>query len=351
MDKVNILVMAPILGSDPTTILNVDDPAIRILDGNAAFLAELEAQGVHTFSPAPDLGPPQPLEERNALLAQADVLLIGYPVLREVVSRAPRLRWVHHTAAGASNFWDSDLWTSQITLTTGRGSVAPTSIAQYIIAGVLFFSQGLFDAYLDKRSGRLDRSHYQSSYIPGATMGIVGLGGIGKEVARITRLFSMRVVATRRSVQSPQQNVDGVDLLLLADQLAEMAAQCDFLAVCAQLTKETQGLINERIFASMKPASILINVARGELVDEDALIEALQRGRIRGAVLDVYQGELEGKQPRSELMGLPQVLVTPHISSSPAELKTSATELFKDNLRRFRNGEPLINVVDRSRGY
>jgi phosphoglycerate dehydrogenase-like enzyme len=131
-----------------------------------------------------------------------------------------------------------------------------------------------------------------------------------------------------------------------------MAAQSDFLAVCAQLTAETTGMIDADVIAALKPGAVLINVARGEEVDEDALVAALNRGDLRGAVLDVYDGELAGREPRRELVELPQVLLTPHISGrgDPAS-REPLRRLFTDNLRRFLAGEPLLNTVDRRRGY
>jgi len=124
----------------------------------------------------------------------------------------------------------------------------------------------------------------------------------------------MQVVATRRSVASPQRDTEGVDLLLPADQVAELAAASDFVAVCVMLTPATEKMIGAQVLAAMKPHAVLINVARGEVIDEDALIAALQTGRIAGAVLDVYAGELAGRPPRRELLEFPQVVLTPHIS-------------------------------------
>ena len=350
MRIVDVLVMAPNIGRDLSFIAEVA-PHVRVLDGNAAFAAELEAEETRATAGEPSSGILPSLEERDALLVQADVLLISHPVLKNIASRAPRLKWVHHTQAGVSNYWRSDLWESRITLTSSRGFVAPDSIAQYVITGALFFARGLYDAYLDKRTGGLDRSHYQTTRLDRTTMGIVGLGGIGKEVARLAHSLSMRVVATRRSVASPQQNVDGADLLLPANQLEEVAAQSDFLAICAALTDETDGLINRDVFRAMKPSAVFINVSRGEVVDEDDLIDALRRGKIRGAVMDVFRGELGGGQPRHELMELPQVFVTSPVSATGSNFGDAVRELFRENLRRFLNDEPLMNVVDRERGY
>ena len=136
------------------------------------------------------------------------------------------------------------------------------------------------------------------------------------------------------------------------EALTELAAASDYVAVCAQLTPETRGMIGARVFAAMRPASVLINVARGELVDEDALVAALREGRLRGALLDVYDGELDGRPPRPELVELPQVILTPHISGrGDPEGVEPAKRLFAENLRRYLDGQPLLNQVDRNRGY
>lgn len=162
----------------------------------------------------------------------------------------------------------------------------------------------------------------------------------------------MKVIATRQSVVTPQADNGGVDLLLPAADLIELAAASDYVAVCPQLTTQTRGMLGAEVFAVMKPGTVVINVARGELIDEDALVAALQEGRIRGALLDVYDGELDGRPPRRELVELPQVILTPHISAGgdPAGHK-QAKLLFADNLRRYLDGQPLRNQVDRARGY
>ena len=154
------------------------------------------------------------------------------------------------------------------------------------------------------------------------------------------------------SVTAALPDADGADLVLPAGRILEVAAESDFLVVCSQLTDETRGFINAVVFAAMKPDAVLINVARGEEVDEDALIEAVTAGRIGGAVLDVYAGELAGQPPRPELVELPQILLTPHISGSgDANVAEPLRRLFADNLRRYLDGRPLLNVVDRARGY
>jgi phosphoglycerate dehydrogenase-like enzyme len=324
------VVIAPSLGRDLQWIRDVD-PRIDVVDGNAL------AAGV---------------EGDERLLESADVVLVGYPVPQGIAGHAPHLQWVQHTQAGVSNLRGTDLWESGVILTSSRGGVAATGIAEYVLAGAYYFGRGLHEATSQKAAGQFDRSGYRLQSLTGATIGVVGLGGIGREVARLARAAGMRVLATRRSVITRGHDTDGVDLLLPAGELTELAAASGYVAVCAQLTPETRGMIGAGVFAAMRPGSVLINVARGELVDEDALVAALQEGRIRGALLDVYDGELDGRPPRPELVELPQVVLTPHISGrGDPEGVEPAKRLFAENLRRYLDGRALLNRVDRSLGY
>jgi phosphoglycerate dehydrogenase-like enzyme len=327
--------MAPILGADLSYVTDVD-PRVRALDANQA------AGRRPALAPA-DVG---------GLLAAADVLLVGYPVPGGLAALGPRLAWAHHTQAGVSNLAGSDLWAAPVTLTTSRGVVGATAIAEYVLAAASHFARGLQEGTRQKRDGVFTTDGYELVSLRGATMGVLGLGGIGREVARLARAAGMRVIGTRRSAAAPAADTDGADLVLPARQILQVAAESDFLAVCSQLTPETRGLVDDRVFAAMKPGAVLINIARGEEVDEDALISAVTSGRIRGAVLDVYDGELAGRPPRPELLDLPQILLTPHISArGDAGLADPIRALFAENLRRFLDGLPLLNVVDRDRGY
>jgi phosphoglycerate dehydrogenase-like enzyme len=341
MDEVNVAVIAPILGRDLSFVSEVD-PRVRVFDANFA-------------APGRRAGPYRPAHGGRPLagiLAQAEVLLVGYPVPEGLAARCPRLAWAHHTQAGVSNLAGTDLWDSDVTLTSSRGAMAATAIAEYAVAAAGYFARGLHEAARQKSAGQFSRDGYQMLTLRGATMGIIGLGGIGQEVARLSRAAGMRVIGTRRSVTAPLPDTDGADLVLPAARICEVAAESDFLVVCSQLTTETRGFINATVFAAMKPNAVLINIARGEEVDEDALVDAVTSGRIRGAVLDVYDGELAGRPPRPELTGLPQILLTPHISGNgETNVAEPLRRLFADNLRRYLDGQPLRNVVDRARGY
>jgi len=338
MDEVNVAVIAPILGRDLSFVSDVD-PRVRVFDANFAAPGRRAGSGGPA---APGSGP------LTAILAQAEVLLVGFPVPEGLATRSPRLLWAHHTQAGVSNLAGTDLWSAEVTLTSSRGVVAATAIAEYALAAAAHFARGLHEAARQKAAGQFTRDGYQMLTLRGATMGVIGLGGIGQEVARLSRAAGMRVIGTRRSAT----DADGADLVLPAMRILEVAAESDFLVVCSQLTAETHGFINASVFGAMKPNAVLINVARGEEVDEDALVEAVTAGRIRGAVLDVYAGELAGRPPRPEFAGLPQILLTPHISASgDTNLAGPLRRLFAENLRRYLDGQPLLNVVDRARGY
>ena len=346
--QLTVLVCAPIMGTDLSPV-RAFEPVIRVIDANAQWEAfQRTARDADAAAREAAKGA---LAE---LLAQADVVCMAFPALRDVVALAPRMKWLHHTQAGVSNLWPTDAWqTEHVMLTSGRGHVRPTAMAEYAIAGMLHFARGMHGAVLNKQEGSLNRRAYDMRRIGGSTVGVVGLGGIGKETARLARALGMRVLATRRSVTQRQEDVDYADVVLPASALGDMVAECDFVSVCTQLTQETTHLIDAAVFARMKSSAVITNVSRGEVIDEDALIDALREGRIAGAVLDVYEGELGGKPPRPELLQLPGVLLTPHVSASGAAV-TGGDEimsLFCENLRRYLAAEELINLVDRARGY
>ena len=268
MDEVNVAVIAPVLGRDLSFVSDVH-PRVRVFDANFA------APGRWT-GPS---GATTPGAGLAGILAQAEVVLVGYPVPDRLAAMSPRLLWAHHTQAGVSNLTGTDLWASEVTLTSSRGAVAATAIAEYALAAAAHFARGLHEAARQKAAGQFTRQGYQMLTLRGATMGVIGLGGIGQEVARLSRAAGMRVIGTRRSVTAAAPNADGADLVLPADQILEVAADSDFITVCSQLTAETHGFINASVFAAMKPDAVLINVARGEEVDEDALVDAVTAGR------------------------------------------------------------------------
>jgi phosphoglycerate dehydrogenase-like enzyme len=288
------------------------------------------------------------MDELTEALTEAEVLFSFWggaiSQMEDFRARAPKLRWVQLTHAGAERV-SPKLIEGGITFTTA-GGLAATPIAEMVMAYVLMFSKGwprLFEA---------QRSHKYSRFMPrevlGRTIGIVGMGYIGGEVARLGKAFGCRVIGMRRSFTS--RGPDAVaDEAVPPSDLGYLLAESDFVVIAAPLTEETQGMIGAEQLAQMKRAAYVINIARGGLVDEEAMIAALKEGTIAGAALDVFARE--PLPPESELWDLPNVLITPHISGGTEIYNKRATDIFTANLRRYLAGETLVNVVDPARGY
>jgi len=180
------------------------------------------------------------------------------------------------------------------------------------------------------------------------TVGIVGLGSIGRQVARLSKAFGMRVLATRRSTRSATRT-RSVDMLFSQDQLPQLLSDSDFVVLALPLTPETNNLIGEEELRAMKPTAYLINIARGNIVDEATLTRALEENWIAGAGLDVFV--TEPLPIESRLWELPNVIFSPHVAAEIEDYDLQATRLFADNLRRYLSGKRLRNVVDKKRGY
>jgi D-2-hydroxyacid dehydrogenase (NADP+) len=284
--------------------------------------------------------------QRDALLAAADVLCIAFPFPTHLRTRAPRLRFVHQLPAGVSNLVRGDLWQSDIPITSGRGAGNTLPIAEWSIAAALAMLKDLPRAAAQRQTGRLERAPFRGRLVAGKTLGVVGLGGIGREVARLADRLGMRVVGTRRSAEP----VEHVQQLYAPDALHAMLGQCDVVVLSTQLTHATRHVIDAAALAAMKRGAFLINVARGELIDETALLRSLHSGQLGGFAADVYAGEFD-HQPPAELLALDNVLLTPHTSGQTEHPSPASVDLLCENLRRCLAGEPLLNQVDWQRGY
>ena len=329
------------------------DPGVRLIDAGGWFDGEIR-QTWSDFAVARYMVPGSvgdgSREERDRLLGHAEVIIGGWPFPLDMRTRAPRLRWFHQRQAGASNLFDSDLWGSDVVVTTSRGAANPLPIAEYAVAGMLHFAMGLNRAAIDRASGMFDHRAYRSLLVEGKTACVVGAGGIGLEVGRLCAALGMRVVGTRRQVPPGAPLPPGFSELGAAEAIDRFLPRSDFVAVCCQWTPETTRLFNHARFALMKPGSVLVNVARGEIIDEDALYDALQRGHLRGAALDVYVGEFE-RPPPARLWQDERVLITPHISGGSDESRHGGIDIFCANLRAYLDGGQLHNVIDWQRGY
>jgi len=288
--------------------------------------------------------------ERDRVLANAHILVLTLPYPKRLLPRMSNLLWAQYLWAGVSDLQRSDLWGSRVRLTSARGYVDATPIAEMVIAAALHFAKNLRIAVAQGLAGELDAAPYSLRLLAGRTMGVVGLGGIGAEVARLASALGMRVVASRRSAERVRPGEGPIETLYPPSALREMLAECDYLALAASLTPDTHHLIGADAFAAMKDGAVVLNVGRGELIDEAALKDALRAGKLAGAYLDVYEDEWF-RPPDPELLANPNVLMTPHNSGHVDVASSFALDVLARNIARFVAGEPLINEVDWERGY
>jgi glyoxylate/hydroxypyruvate reductase len=256
---------------------------------------------------------------------------------------APRLRWLQSTSAGIGQMVRRvGLDQTDITFTTASG-VHARPLADFCLMAMLMFAKNYVLMERDKKAKRWER--YAGEELTGKTLAIVGIGRVGQEVARHGKRMDMRVTGMRRS-DAPVPNID--KLFDRAD-LHAMLREADFLVLAAPHTPETEGIIGEAELAVLKPSAVLINIGRGALVDEDAMIRALEEKRLAGAALDVLRDEPPPQD--SPLWDMPNVILSPHSASTVAQENARITDIFCDNLRRYLRGEPLRNVLDKERLY
>ncbi len=296
-------------------------------------------------------GPREPSAESMDAIREAEVYF-GFGVPRPLFLEARRLRWVHSAAAGVGNALFPDMVASDVRLTNSAG-VHAVPIAEYVVAGVLHFFRGLDVAAEQQRAARWDKHFFVSDHTPvrevaGARVLIVGAGGIGGQVA--IRLAALGATCTGVRRHPERGAPDGFMRIVGPDAIDGELPGADVLVLAAPLTSESQGLMTRERLATLREGAILVNVARGALVDENALADALRDGRLRGAVLDVFREE--PLAPTSPLWSLRNALLTPHISPvSPGRFWPRALEVFRDNWSRYDRGEPLRNLVDKRAGY
>jgi phosphoglycerate dehydrogenase-like enzyme len=352
MNKVNILTIQRLRVADRARIEAVD-PAVVLIDAGGWFDGEYRetwpAFAADRYL-APGAAGSGTREERDRLLAEAEVVIGGWPFPLDLRARSPKLKWFHQRPAGASNLLRGDLWNSDVTVTTSRGAASALAIAEYAVAGILTLGKSLHRPALERTAGAFDARAYRPLMIEGKTVCVVGAGGIGREVGRLCAAIGMDVVGTRRHPQPDQPLPPGFRALGGPADLDGFLSFSDMVVICCQWTPETNRLFDADRFAAMKQGSGIVNVARGEIIDEAALADALQRDHLRGAVLDVYVGEFEGT-PMERLWSDPRVLITPHVSGMSDQDRHGWADVFCANLRDYLDGKPLRNVIDWDRGY
>ncbi len=281
--------------------------------------------------------------------AQASVLFNlseSGPLFREVFMMCPQLRWVHSRAAGLDGLLFPELVESPVPLTNGSGVFSPP-LGEFVLGAMLYFAQDFRRLVRCQAAGVWETRDIEE--IAGRTVGIVGYGDIGRAVSTRARAMGMHVLALRRG-GTPVSGADPlIDRFYGPAARLEMIARCDYLVVSAPLTPETRGLIGAAEFAAMQPHAVVINVGRGPVIDEAALVDALSANRIRGAALDVFDTEpLPEGHP---FYTLENVLLSPHCADHTPDWLERAMQFFLEQFERFRQGETLLNVVDKRRGY
>jgi phosphoglycerate dehydrogenase-like enzyme len=293
-----------------------------------------------------------PEEEKRwrGLLARADVLFdFDYSNAEALPDLAPGLVWIQATSAGIGQFVKRHRYAERMPrtlFTTARG-VHARPLAEFCALGMLAHSRGLFRILEGQRERRWER--FAGTDLLGKTVVIFGYGLVGQEVARLARALGLTVVGVNRSADSGGAPGAGADELYSQTDLRRVLPRADYLVLAAPHTGETEGAIGRSELGSLKRGAVLINVGRGALLDEEALVEGLLSGHLGGAVLDVFAHEpLRGESP---LWTLPNVIVSPHSASTSDRENSLLTDLFCRNFRRLEAGEPLENLLHPARLY
>lgn len=256
--------------------------------------------------------------------------------------RAERLRLVHIMGAGVDALLPAPDLAESVRIANGRG-ISGDVMAEYAFGWMLHFARRV-EHNADQQSRREWRMYAPSSLV-GATCGILGMGAIGEAVAQRAKAFGMRVLATQRTPRP----CEGVDEVLGPEGTERVLAESEYVVVILPLTPETEGSLDATALGKLKSDAVLINMARGGIVDEPALVELLRGERLRGAVLDVFAEEPLPES--SPLWNVPNLIVTPHVAGFTRDYLPRSFEIFAENVRRFERGDPLVNEIDRTRGY
>lgn len=319
-----------------------DNTVLVLADPNEPQLSMLKELGE---SAEIVIGNSRAMFDRSA--ASASVLFNwsgSLELLRDVVSMARHLRWVHSRSVGLERTLFPELVENSAILTNGRG-VFSASLGEFALAAILYFAKDF------RRLIRTQIAHkweqFDVEVIAGKTVGIVGFGDIGRAVAARVRPLGMKILALKR--HSPREADPLIDKSYLRNGLLEMLSASDYVVVSTPLTAETRGMIAEAEFSAMKPTAVVINIGRGPVIKEQAMISALAEGRIHGAALDVFDEEpLAAGHP---FYKMENVLISPHCADHTSDWLEQAMRLFIEQYEKFRSGKPLLYVVDKKLGY
>jgi len=282
------------------------------------------------------------------ILPEAEIL-VCFSIDPKTFGLAKKLKWIHAAFVGVNNLLFPELLKSKVLLTSSRGMHGDT-VSDHAMAMILAFAKGLVPSWACKRQRKwcqveVMRQRFEPQE---KLLGIVGFGTIGESLARKAKAFGMKVMATKNRVKRGEK-IKNVDKLLPREKFREFLCNADFVVLTVPLTKKTHHMIGKKELACMKESAILINVARGGVVDEKALMDALAKGKIAGAGLDVF--EEEPLSPKSKLWDLKNVILTPHIAGSRRDYFKKVGEIFRINMNRYLDKKPLLNLFDKKLGY
>jgi D-2-hydroxyacid dehydrogenase (NADP+) len=282
------------------------------------------------------------------LIPEADIL-VCFSISPENFQMAKRLKWIHLAVAGVDKSVFPELLQSKVIITASKGIHSHT-ITEHILGMILCFATGIHLGTLrqTQKTWASDEMINKRFELRGKTLGIVGLGSIGRELAKRGRCFGMKIIGMKNRSKRGGK-IRYVDKIFLKEKLPELLKLSDFVALTLPLTEETFHLIGEKELAQMKSSAYLINTSRGKIVDEKALIKALENKKIAGAGLDVF--EEEPLSPNSKLYDFDNVIITPHIAGSMEDYFQKVAQIFEENLKRFLSGRKMINLIDKKLGY
>jgi phosphoglycerate dehydrogenase-like enzyme len=342
-DQVKVLITYR-LAAEYVNRIRAVDPRIRVLY-EPELLGELRYATDHS---APVERTPAQEARWQELLAQAEVMFgFDYTHLYDLLQRAPRLKWVQGTSTGIGQAVKRFGWDKSDVVFTTAGGVHPGPLAEFCVMAMLMFVKDAFRMAAEKERKHWER--YAGTELRGKTLAVIGLGRNGREVARLARCLGMRVIGTKRNVEGFEPTSLGVERLYPWTGLHPMLSRADFVALCVPHTQETEGLVGEAEIAAMKPGAVLINVARGTIWDEPAVVRALQSGDLGGVASDVFV--VEPLNAESPFWDMSNVIICPNSASAADSENAKLTALLCDNLRRYLANEPLRNVLDTERLY
>lgn len=356
MEKLEVLMVSPIsLNDDFMEVIAAVDPRISVKNAAAQFVDELRKSGrqgqfvdlLEGVATRTNPGYSSVKGETfDDLLAKAEVIwgVVLFP--DNLLSRAPKLKWLQIGGTGIDPYKPMGIFNGKIIVTNSRGTQA-IPIAEYVLSYMFMMAKDARRLLENQRNALWDP--YLSHELRDKTVGIVGFGTIGLEIARLAKGIGMRVVAVKRSASRIESNVFGIDTLYPTTFLRQMLSESDYVVMAVPLTQETRMMIGEDELRAMKRTTRLINIGRGETVDQSALIKALKKNMIAGAAIDVF--EVEPLPSDNELWRLPNAIVSSHASGATEKRGERVINLFCENIRRYIAGQDLLNVIDENKGY